>query len=57
MKPVVGAFLMILGVLLFGGNILAMLGGSPPAVFAFGLGGCAFFIGFKWVKGENAITP
>ena len=57
MKPVAGAFLMILGVLLLGGNVLTMLSGAPPAAFAFGAGACSLFVGFKWVKGESASTP
>ena len=57
LKPVAGAFLTILGVLLLGWNVLVMLSGGAPAAFAFGAGGCALFVGYRWVKGESASTP
>ena len=56
-KAAIGAFLMIVGVIVIGANIYIGLHGMPAAVLGFGAGGASFFVGYRWVQGKSANGP
>ena len=57
MKPLAGAFLMILGVILIGWNISNLLHGMAGLPFGIGAGACSLYVGSRWVQGKGANTP